>query len=356
MELLPEWAPNIHPLLVHFPIAFLILAFGFNLCTFFVPENWWDEKRNTLLYSIGAVSAIAVYYSGKAAADSIFLPTQAQTTLSSHADWATWTVWFFAGYAIIRILLHWRKLFDKRTIKIALLVLAVPGIYLIFETAEYGGKMVYGYGAGTGQLLSEEIPTPSHADTLESNSESSFVIEESGNWNWDIRSNGVSELIQNFHWTKGSIQSLSPKIISGSDNSFLNITASENENTFVSHGNYKNIELDIYLNMDELDGEIQLIHHYQNELNYDFVTIQSNGKVLQGRVSQSETTIFEESSERFSGMLFVRVVANDTHFRGYINKKMIVHGHGDAPNPGAVGLTISGTGSILIDKIKLTQL
>ena len=55
MELIPSWAPNIHPLLVHFPIALLILAFTMNLATFFLPKDWWDEVKNTFLYVLGAV-------------------------------------------------------------------------------------------------------------------------------------------------------------------------------------------------------------------------------------------------------------------------------------------------------------
>ena len=31
MELVPEWAPNIHPMIVHFPIAFIVGAIGADL-------------------------------------------------------------------------------------------------------------------------------------------------------------------------------------------------------------------------------------------------------------------------------------------------------------------------------------
>jgi uncharacterized membrane protein len=93
MELLPEWALNIHPLVVHFPVALLVVAAGLNLLTFFIPEKWWDEWKNTILYGLGAVAAIAAYYTGQSAADTVFLPSQAQSVLNNHADWAFWTVW-----------------------------------------------------------------------------------------------------------------------------------------------------------------------------------------------------------------------------------------------------------------------
>lgn len=356
MELIPTWAPNIHPMLVHFPIAFLILAFAMNLATFFMPKEWWDEQKNTFLYVIGAVSAIAVFYSGQAAADSIFLPTEAQTVLSSHADWATWTVWFFGIYATLRVSLHWFKLMNKQAFKIISFALAIPGIFLLFETAEHGGEMVYGYGAGTGQLIQEESIEPVSEDSLMLEPISSFNQKNNDDWSWLMGSNVVSELIENFHWVSGSVNELSPSAFEANNNYLLQLKAPEDANTFVSHGNYQNIQIDIYLNMDEMDGEIQIIHHFQDQSNYDFVSIDSDGIVIQGRYNQSEKTVFEESSINQSGMLFVRVVSDGTHFRGYINQEMVVHGHGNAPDSGAVGLQLRGNGSVLIDQIELTQL
>jgi uncharacterized membrane protein len=356
MELIPSWAPNIHPLLVHFPIALLILAFTMNLATFFLPKDWWDEVKNTFLYVLGAVSAIIVFYSGQAAADSIFLPTQAQTVLSSHADMATWTVWFFGIYAMLRVSLHWFKLMNKQAFKIIACAAAIPGVFLLFETAEYGGEMVYGYGAGTGQLLSEEIEEIQSTDSLQITTNSTFNYDSNDNWRWSIGQNGVSELLENFYWVSGSVNALIPSTLETNNNYLLQLNASGEKNTFVSHQNYQNIQLDMYLNLEDLEGEIQIIHHFQDQSNYDFVSINSDGNVTQGRYNQAEKTVFEESSMNQSGMLFLRVVSDGTHFRGYINQEMVVHGHGDAPNAGAVGLLIEGNGTILIDKIELTQL
>ena len=51
----PDWAPNIHPLLVHFPIALLVTTAFANLISLFIPEKWWDETKNTILYVVGAL-------------------------------------------------------------------------------------------------------------------------------------------------------------------------------------------------------------------------------------------------------------------------------------------------------------
>ena len=355
MELIPEWAPNIHPLLVHFPIALIVTAALANLVSLFIPEKWWDETRSTILYVAGTLFAGITYYSGTLAADSVFLPTEAQTVLSEHADWAEYLLWFFVIYALVRIAFHWFDLFEKKSFKIIAFITVLPGLFMVFETAEYGGKMVYGYGAGTGQLLQQEEPAPSEVTDSTTIVPSSFITKDNGDWTWEINSNSVSDLITNFHWVKGSLQALKPTITS-SGNPLLQLQASRQASLFVTHQSYQNIQVDYYLNLDDLDGEIELIHHLQDANNYDFVSLNSDGIIRQGRIQNGETTIFEEGTYETEGLLFLRVVADETHFRGYINREMKVHGHGDAPKSGSVGLKIQGQGSVLISKIEMTQL
>ncbi|MFY0685189.1 MAG: hypothetical protein JXR20_11590 [Balneola sp.] len=355
MELLPEWAPNIHPLLVHIPIGVIILAALMNFISLFIPEEWWDEKKNTIVYIIGSVSAIGVYYSGKSAADSVFLPTEAQTVLNNHADWALWLVWFFIIYAIVRIGLHYFKLFDKEIIKYITFLAVLPGLFLLYETGEHGAEMVFGYGAGTGQLLEQEEASPEIKDSTVS-TESSFTQKENGNWSWEINGNAVTDLIGNFHWTEGSVNELDPEVVASNSSHYLKLSTSEGANTFVTHSNYQNVQVDYYIDMTELDGELMLLHHYLDTDNFDYVSLNSSGVIIQGRKESGEIEIFKEGTFDPKGLQFFRVVGTGTHFRGYVNKEMVVHGHGDAPESGAVGLRMEGEGSILISKIELSQL
>lgn len=356
MEFIPEWAPNIHPLLVHFPIGIIILAALMNFISLFVPEEWWDEKKNTIIYLIGSVSAIGVYYSGKSAADSVFLPTEAQTVLNDHADWALWLVWFFIVYAIVRIGLHYFKLFEKSITKYVVFVAVLPGIFLLYETGEHGAEMVFGYGAGTGQLLEQEEVSPDLTDSNPASSESSFRQKENGDWFWEMNENAVTDLIGNFHWTGGSVNELNPEVVASKSTQYLKLSINEGSNTFVTHNNYQNVQVDYYIDMTDLDGDLMLIHHFIDNENFDYVQLRSSGVIIQGRKEQGENTVFQEGKFVTGGVQFFRVVGNGTHFRGYVNKEMAVHGHGDAPESGSVGLRIEGEGSILISKIELSQL
>jgi uncharacterized membrane protein len=349
----PEWAPNIHPLLVHFPIALLVIAALAHFVSLFIPEKWWDETKNTVLYTAGAICTGITYYSGTIAADSVFLPSEAQSVLSEHADWAEYLLWFFIIYALLRIAFHWFGLFEKRSFKVITFITVLPGLFMIYETAEYGGKMVFGYGVGTGQLIQPEQPvSEGSSKQVSSVVASSFTENENGSWSWKIHKTSVSDLISNFHWIEGSVQDLQPEARAGQ----LKLEATQNPNFFVTHENSKNVQMDVYLNIENLTGEVRLAHHVQDTQNYDFVTLNNEGTIRQGRIKEGETTIFEEGSFDPKGTLFVSVVADGTHFRGYVNREMKVHGHGDAPESGSVGIRIKGKGKLLISKIELTPL
>jgi len=355
MELIPEWAPNIHPILVHFPIAIILLAVLMDLLSFFLPDKWWDALKTTILYAIGTVSALAAYYTGTLAADSVFLPSGAQSVLNEHADWALWTVWFFGIYAVLRILLHWYQKVDQRTVRIGLFLIALPGVFFLYETGDHGAEMVFGYGAGTGQLIEQQEATPVTSDSLQEGG-STFKVSDNGNWAWEIGPNGVSTLLSQFQWLEGSASELQPTVVSNGGNHLLKISADSASNFFVGNSSFQNVQVDYYLDLSDFEGDISLVNHVHDAQNYDFVTLYSDGTISQGRVTGGNREVFAEESYSASGMLFIRTVGNGTHFRGYINKEMVVHGHGDAPEAGSVGLRLDGRGTVLIDRMTLTQL
>ena len=147
MQLVPDWAPNIHPIIVHFPLALLSLAvFSSFLETVLAQEL--ISKTRLWLYILGTISALAAVLSGRGAGDTVNPPFKAEMTLGNHSDMAHYTLYFFIAFTAVQILLVRFGKPNKKLIKVLLLIVASVGLFLLYQTGDLGGKLVYKYGVG----------------------------------------------------------------------------------------------------------------------------------------------------------------------------------------------------------------
>ena len=148
MNLLPGWAPNAHPLVVHFPIALLLTAAGLDAAGLALRCNRSLRFVATVLYALGSITIIAAYFTGRAAAETIWLPGMAHAAVKEHWDWAFRSVWFFGILTTIRLVLL-RRLREPKPAVIAALTLAgLLGVVILGETGDRGGRLVYQHGVG----------------------------------------------------------------------------------------------------------------------------------------------------------------------------------------------------------------
>ena len=152
--LVPPWAPNVHPMFVHFPIALLFTSVLLDLLAYPLPGRARVMLRNAgaVVGVIGALAALATYLTGRAAAETVLIPGMAPALVNAHWQWALWTVWYFAGLATLRVamLVTGRVIGPRATA--ALAVMGLIGLGLLFETADRGGELVYRYGVGVGVI------------------------------------------------------------------------------------------------------------------------------------------------------------------------------------------------------------
>jgi uncharacterized membrane protein len=151
--LLPPWAPNLHPLLVHFPIALLFTGAGIDALALLLPvrARAFLREVSTALYVLGAVAALAAYLTGRAASQTVLVPGMAQPLVTAHWNWALWTVSYFGGLAAVRLALLTRSRLGGGTVA-ALAVASLVGLGLLYGTAERGARLVYEHGVGVGVL------------------------------------------------------------------------------------------------------------------------------------------------------------------------------------------------------------
>jgi uncharacterized membrane protein len=145
--------PNLHPAIVHYPIALLSVAFALDLACFVARSRVWLDRCSTLLYVLGTLSACVAYISGQQAAELMTeISGVAQAAMYGHEDFAKLTLIVFGFIASLRLVVSWRARRDKRTkagaLRIIAVVAALFGQILIVATADRGGELVYSHGLG----------------------------------------------------------------------------------------------------------------------------------------------------------------------------------------------------------------
>ena len=146
--------PNIHPFLVHFPVALFTTALlaDLVLCARF-RETWLDRAALST-FGIAALLSLATAWSGKLAADALTpsLNEAAAAAVGSHGDWAFATVLLFFAVAVVRFDALWRdralpfpRLTKPRLLALPLAILAEA---CLLTTAGRGGELVYRHGVG----------------------------------------------------------------------------------------------------------------------------------------------------------------------------------------------------------------
>ena len=175
MSLTPDWAPNVHPLMVHFPIGLLTAAAAVDLVSLFMRQRPAVRDAATWLYVAGAAVAMVTYFSGHRAADAMLLPVPISALVNAHADWAFRTTWFFAFFASLRLAVSY-MLQPKLPILTGSFLVALVGVGMLFETVEHGGQLVFEHGLGVRAIAPDDVAqTP--ADTAGERSIKSEVPE-----------------------------------------------------------------------------------------------------------------------------------------------------------------------------------
>ena len=147
MSLTPDWLPNLHPIVVHFPIGLLPAAALVDLLGLFSPRRRTFRNTATWLYLTGTAFVLLAYVSGRSGADAMTLAPVVEPLVHTHENWAFRTTWFFAFFVSLRLAVSY--IFPPRpVILLVAFVLAVSGLVMLVETADRGAALVYQYGLG----------------------------------------------------------------------------------------------------------------------------------------------------------------------------------------------------------------
>ena len=145
--------PNLHPAVVHFPIALLVTALLLDLACV-VTRAWpWMDRAATALWVLGAAGLGGAYLTGDAASDQMVgITGEAQAVLADHEALAELSLFAFGGVMVLRLLVSWLSRRDTRIhiglFRLVALAAALGAQLLLVATADRGGALVYRHGMG----------------------------------------------------------------------------------------------------------------------------------------------------------------------------------------------------------------
>ncbi len=137
---------NLHPMIVHFPVALIIIGFIFDIAGITAKKEFF-HKAGFYLLLLGTAGVIAAYFSGEAAEEFVNETGALETTLELHEEAALFTLWIVTAASLIRAgyVLIKKQLPVLKWISI---VLFAVGAAFVARTGYYGGELVYTHAAG----------------------------------------------------------------------------------------------------------------------------------------------------------------------------------------------------------------
>ena len=147
----------IQPVIVHFPVALFVIYALFELSSLILKSDTLSKGAHIIL-ALAVVTSIGAVLTGNQAEEvaknlfenKIELPTG---ILEAHEEYATLMLWYFFAILGLRTYFVLRKKFVP-LVKIGIAVLALAGLFFVYQTGAYGGQLVYKYGIGT-EILKE---------------------------------------------------------------------------------------------------------------------------------------------------------------------------------------------------------
>lgn len=137
---------HLHPMIVHFPIALLIVGFLADAVGLIFKKDFFTTAGFYLLI-LGTLGVVAAYLSGNFAGEGVTEAGALKQALETHESAAILTLWLMIGAALVRLSMVVLKKYIGFYRWVAFIIFFL-GVLSIARTGFYGGELVYKHAAG----------------------------------------------------------------------------------------------------------------------------------------------------------------------------------------------------------------
>lgn len=147
--------PNIHPLVIHFPIAFLIAAFICEIISQFFDKAYFGKTAKWALL-VGTITLGIAAFTGWLGHKTVAHSEASYQFIERHQQFGFISLGLFVGLLVYRFVLL-EKTQKNNLIIGVLLTLNFIGLSLMSYGAHLGGELVFKYGVGVESQSSSAI-------------------------------------------------------------------------------------------------------------------------------------------------------------------------------------------------------
>lgn len=356
-ELLSSYTalPNLHPAVVHFPVALLPLAVVFDLVGLAWRRQPFWERLAAALYALGALGAALAVWAGERAADSLLdVPPPVQPAIGRHSDAGHLVLYVFGLLAAVRLYLCWRDRRAERLglvpVRAALAAVGLYGVWLVFAAADQGGALVYRHGLAVAR---PESPPAAEAATLETatpETATGLVERADGTLVW-APVGGAGDALAPLDGADGAT-------VAALDGGGVAIEVS-GFCLLLFEPELGDVQVEAELDLGGFTGRAGVAHHVRGLEERAHFAVGSDGTaelvdVRGGRASQLAQGRLEGWGP--AGSVTVAVSSAGRHLKGLVDGRTVTHGHVPPPPAGRVGLFFDGTGSVRCTRVTITPL
>lgn len=354
--------PNLHPAIVHFPVAFLPLALAFEIAGLVKEDAKRARSMATSLYLLAAGAAAAAVWAGRRAADGLVgLPATVHPRIGEHSDWAHYALYSVLAVAALALFFSLRPSIDQRRWARALiLVLGLGAMSVLTIAADRGGALVYQHGVGV-QVLEPEFSTDDHLAT-----ESASVDEAIG----PPADRLVERADGGLEWRPtGEDGAAIGEVLRAATNSSLDgvralpaageglRVAVDGEATLLLPGTFGDVMVEVEVELIDYEGSLGVVHHASGASDRGGFSVNTEGTaVLEDHRAQKRTELDRQPIDLPSGRFVLAVSAAGRHLKGLVDGRTVTHGHIAAGPDGSGGLRFEGQGTVRIVRLLIQPL
>ena len=346
--MLPDYLPGVHPLLVHFPVALLISAATVDLVALLARHDS-ARRAATWLLAAGTAFLPLTYWTGRQASDQVVNPfPRAHAVMAEHSDLAWWTLWVFLAVVVVRLVLLSRERLQGAPHAFST-VLVIGATILLGVTAEHGGQLVFDLGVGVRPV--SEAPEGAFEPQPEPDLDAlGPTVAADGSFRWRFQP-GAEAVLEEFLTAEGG--ALPEATVENREAALVLTKDTPGRLALLVGADVDQASMKVRIRRDEFNGAISLALHVAGTDTLDFLTWDGATMVLGTRRDNLDQELASEAASAEAGWHEIELVAAGTHFRGYLDGELVVHGHADAAPVGPAAIVLEGTGRIRLDDIRI---